>query len=386
MNVRNYYVKFKKIGSENNCSAGFVRFLKYLKLRVSYKVSMQDFFSERLYDKSVDHFAYFNSLHTAIHKWAYVRPRFVPNATVCKRIFMQVDYYICKLLYPGLDAMDYFRYEFYNIGHSKRREFITEGYLVKMDRYFNGGAEKIADVNLLRDKGRFNEKFKDFVQRKWILTKGVSQTEFESFCLGLDKVIVKPIDGGAGHGVHIVELNFADDVAALYEEVKNTNSIVEEVIVQHDDIRRLNPSSVNTIRVYSVLYNGEVYITGATLRIGCGDTPIDNYSAGGVAAEIDVDSGLVISPAVSQNAEKYLVHPYSNAPIKGLQIPFWQDIIANVKSAHALIPRLGYIGWDVAVCADNTITFLEANTCSGVALQQHPGLKGKKPVYMQFMK
>ena len=56
-----------------------------------------------------------------------------------------------------------------------------------------------------------------------------------------------------------------------------------------------------------------------------------------------------------------------------------------VKQAHSKIPQLCYIGWDVVICEDGTVTFLEANTCSGVELQQHPLRKGVKHVYAPYL-
>ncbi len=83
-----------------------------------------------------------------------------------------------------------------------------------------------------------------------------------------------------------------------------------------------------------------MFITDAALRIGNGDKPIDNYSAGGLAAEINIETGLVVSR---------------------------------------------YIGWDVVVCDDGGIQLIEVNTCAGVKLQQHPGLHEKKNYYASFM-
>ncbi|WP_295113347.1 hypothetical protein [uncultured Methanobrevibacter sp.] len=49
-----------------------------------------------------------------------------------------IYYGICKILYPGIDSLDYFLYEFYNTQHSVRKTFITEGDLAKMVKTFNG--------------------------------------------------------------------------------------------------------------------------------------------------------------------------------------------------------------------------------------------------------
>ena len=40
---------------------------------------------------------------------------------------------------------------------------------------------------------------------------------------------------------------------AMYEDLKNKGAdVIEEVVIQHPDMNRINPGSVNTIRVYTV--------------------------------------------------------------------------------------------------------------------------------------
>lgn len=137
-------------------------------------------------------------------------------------------------------------------------------------------------------------------------------------------MICKPIDGGGGgKGVFLYEISSLENIKSLYSDLSETNYLVEEVVIRHESISRLNPSSVNTIRVYSVFYKQDVYITSATLRIGNGPGVTDNYSSVGLAAEIEVNDGVVISRAVSQSGESYYVHPYSNIPIIGTKIPEW---------------------------------------------------------------
>ena len=171
----------------------------------------------------------------------------------------------------------------------------------------------------------------------------------------------------------------------LYEKIAGKNYIVEEVIVQHPLLSCINPMSVNTIRIYSVHFKRKTYLTGATLRMGNGAGVTDNYSKGGFAAEVDVEHGLVMSRAVSQKGETAYILPYSKVPIIGIKIPSRDKVKNMVISAHNRVSALGYIGWDVVVLEDGFVTFLEANTCAGVELQQHAGLIGGKNVYAAYL-
>lgn len=254
-----------------------------------------------------------------------------------------------------------------------------------MNAKLNGSSSGMELAKIFRSKPAFNKMFGDMIGRKWIVVDSSTQEEFVTFCRSTQKVICKPTDGGGGKGVFIEFLSNDDDAINLYDRIVFCNYIVEEVIIQHDTIARLNPTSVNTIRVYSVHSKGRTCVTSATLRMGNGPGVTDNYSSGGLAAEIDICSGLVISRAVSQNGNTFFVHPYTKHPIIGTQIPSWHKVKETVMNAHERVKKIGYIGWDIVVCEDNTIAFLEANTCAGAELQQRPCLVGEKDLYSPYL-
>ena len=49
------------------------------------------------------------------------------------------------------------------------------------------------------------------------------------------------------------------------------NFIVQEAVKQHAVLAALNPSSLNTIRVVSFLFEGTIYILSSILRMGASD-------------------------------------------------------------------------------------------------------------------
>jgi hypothetical protein len=80
-------------------------------------------------------------------------------------------------------------------------------------------------------------------------------------------VIVKPIDGVGGEGIFKKIIQSEKEIKELYDYIKGKKVIIEEVISQCAELKDLNPSSVNTIRVYSVEKENRIFITGALLRI-----------------------------------------------------------------------------------------------------------------------
>ncbi len=384
--LKSNYRVFMQCAENNNARIGKLRYIQFIYYYKRYSVSLNDYFFNKLYDTTVSHKDFWKGNHRIIHKWKNVIKNHKPDASYAWRMFHFLDYSFSKLLYPGLDAMDYFRYEFYNFRHSKRKTFITEGSLRRMNNLFNDERNHMTEFRLLQDKAKFNEFFSDVVTRKWIKTEGMSRADFDNFCEGLDRAIAKPEDGSQGKGIFIASISLEQERNDLFDKLKTQNYLLEELIVQCDEVAKLNPRAVNSIRVYSVLKNDDVVITCATLRLGSGKSDTDNYSAGGFAASIDTNTGIVISRAVSQHGAITYSHPLTGQIIIGTQIPQWQKVVETVQKSHKRIPNLRYIGWDVVVCADGSVTFLEANTFAGVALQQHPLLDGKKPLYKSLMK
>ena len=204
-------------------------------------------------------------------------------------------------------------------------------------------------------------------------------------CDGLDRVIVKPLEGVQGKDIFVADVSMSENREKLFHQNKDNKYIVEELVRQHDSVAAVNPACVNTIRIYSVMKDNTVYITGAVFRIGNGFQPTDNYSAGGYAAEIDAQTGIVISTAINKQGDRVLVHPVTGHIILGFRLPCWNMVIDTVKEAHKLTPDLRYLAWDVVVTDDERITFLEANTWGGVGLQQHPSQVGKLPIYESLL-
>lgn len=382
--VNNFLCEFRKLANEYNFQKNiYLYFVHWMYLRYKYWIDMEGYFKNEVWRIFKNHDAYFEHFHKYIHTWKYVYPRFNPG--LHSQMYYKLDYIYSKLFCPGLDAMDYFRYEFYNYSLDKKRTFVTEGGIKKMDSKFNGGKTKSEYRRILMDKPLFNEKFKAFIKRDWFVSQNASIEDYKTFFAKHNCAIIKPIDGVGGANVYKVTIKNVSDIDKLYSETHSKKYLIEEVIVQHPALQSLNPSSVNTIRICSVESNGQIYITAALIRIGSGNGVTDNYSAGGLAATIDIKDGIIISPAVSQNNAEVYIHPTSMKQIIGTRIPQWEKVKDTVLSAHSIIPQLRYIGWDVVVCEDNTVTFIEANTCPGVELQQHPLRIGVKPIYAQYL-
>ena len=136
------------------------------------------------------------------------------------------------------------------------------------------------------------------------------------------------------------------------------------MIPQHPEVSRLYPHAVNTYRIVTVFSEGKANVVYAFIRIGNGGRAVDNINAGGMAAPIDVETGVINNVAFDKDYNYYENHPYTGHPLIGVTIPLWKEACDFVCQAARRIPQLRYVGWDVAI-TEKGPTFIEAN--------QHPG-------------
>ena len=380
MNIMNRIDKFRKLKKkygDNNLFSIFL-FLYFFK---KWNIGIQDYFENKVYCDCPEREARLESIFEYTHSWTIQKKIYQAEHSKIWFLYHYFEFQTMRLFYRGLDAADYFRYQFYAVRHCRRKTFITEGRLAELNQEFN----KNGDISLENDKGKFNTLFSPFIYRKWFLSYNISRPDFLAMCDGLDRVIVKPLEGSQGKGIFVADVSASEDREKLFQQIKDDKYIVEELVHQHASVSAVNPACTNTIRVYSVVKDNAVYVTGAVFRIGNGLQPTDNYCAGGYAAEIDLQTGIVISTAINKEGDRVLIHPVTGHVILGFRLPCWDMVIDTVKKAHRLVPDLRYMAWDVVVTDDERVTFLEGNTWGGVELQQHPSQTGKLPIYESLL-
>ena len=126
-------------------------------------------------------------------------------------------------------------------------------------------------------------------------------------------------------------------------------AILEEIIEQGEELARIHPQSVNTLRIPTVvLADGSVRLFHPTLRVGRGDGIIDNFSAGGISALIDPETGCICSDGADKKGRRYAAHPDTGVRFNGYRLPEWDKAVAMVTTAAHMVPGNHYCGWDLA--------------------------------------
>jgi len=196
-----------------------------------------------------------------------------------------------------------------------------------------------------------------------------------------DKIFVKPAESCAGRGIYIFnktdsglyatreKIIFNDNFLSMISRDKNY--IVQPGVLQNQDISKIFPGSVNTCRIITENKEGVSRVVCAVLRIGRGQSDIDNASAGGIFLKIDINSGKVGEQAMSYELEKYSEHPDTHFVFHNSKIPRWNEIRKFAVESADKFPLFAHLGWDIALTMNGPIA-IETNLSPGIEVHQIP--------------
>lgn len=126
--------------------------------------------------------------------------------------------------------------------------------------------------------------------------------------------------------------------------------VIERYIEQHDALKKLNTSSLNTLRIWLLQKDAEVRLIGAILRIGRAGKLVDNASQGGMLAKVDLDTGRLEKAKTAEVFPTYFSHhPDSGAAIEQMQLPHWEACKKLAKECLRVFPRATFVGLDLAI-------------------------------------
>lgn len=258
--------------------------------------------------------------------------------------------------------------EYVHLNFDKKSERERSGYftMFRFERFIKKA--NTGDKMIFMNKIQFNERFSAYLNRDWLDVSKATAEEFADFIRSHGTVMFKATELSCGKGISRYTYQDGDDLTALYNN--NRNMLLEEVIVQHPALAAFNPSSVNVPRLNTMLdANGEPVVFSAFFRAGSGDAVVDNMGAGGMAAHIDVDTGIVNTMAIDMKRREYVCHPESGQVFPGLVIPHWEEAKELVIRAAREVPEMRYIGWDVAVTEDG-VCLIEGNDRADICVRQ----------------
>ena len=250
-----------------------------------------------------------------------------------------------------------YKFEYWKLNEAQRDEFISCSEMQCIYRKMVQPEVKTVFWN----KILFLKKFSSFAQRQWLEVRKASIDDFTQMVSQFD-CIAKPIEGWRGQGIRIIKKTEDNaKIKQLYEECVKGNVLLEERIHACKEIEAMHPSSLNTVRVVTISNPQKCVVFGAILRMGTGDSIIDNTHNGGIFASIDVKTGVIETDGLDSNGNKYIEHPDSHIKIKGFQIPYWDKVVEMCSAASKIMPKTVFAGWDVVIMDGGRVGLIEGN-------------------------
>lgn len=241
-----------------------------------------------------------------------------------------------------------------------------------IDKYFNNWEK----AKIIDNKTEYRRLFPGVLQPDTILTRCndfwykneaiISNTEITDVLLSNMPCFLKlATDSEGGKGVYYIDESYThQDLAKIIDRIKG-DIIVQKALIQSPELSILNSSSVNTIRIMTLLnLDGSVKLCSSCLRMGIDGAKVDNASSGGVVAGIN-DDGRLKKYAYKPTGERFIKHPTSSVSFENFTIPNFSNCKKLVEELATHYPYFRLISWDIALNHANEPVLIEANLFSG---------------------
>lgn len=192
----------------------------------------------------------------------------------------------------------------------------------------------------------------------------ISEQEAKNIVMDEGSAFAKPSrDSGGGRNATLVS---AENIDSVFADLRK-NYVVQKIIKQHPETAAFNPSSVNTEKILSFLFKGEVFVLSAHMRVGAPDSFTDNAS-GGKGYTFGIKPDGYIEPVGMNVFGKKRETDYSGKLLKGRKLSYHKEICEIIKKAHKLLPYFGFVSWDFCVTDNGEPLLIEYNTSNAEAL------------------
>lgn len=271
----------------------------------------------------------------------------------------KLDMAWCLLRY-GARPIDYVRFEFHKKSAHERNRYLTIYRYFRMQKYFGAGKEGIS--------GKVEEytTFARFIHRNWLeINANTSPCKIEEFITKYGVVIAKPVRGEQGKGVLKIEGAERSEYKELMEQRETTTFIMEEKVTNCAELSLINPTSLNTVRATTLTdKDGSSKIISIILRVGAPGSHVDNWGAGGVGYNFDLETGICNMYGRDKKNKPYVFHPGSNVQMIGYKLPRFEELKQYVMDLTQVFPSARYVGWDIAITPDG-FDLIEMNCPAG---------------------
>lgn len=197
----------------------------------------------------------------------------------------------------------------------------------------------------------------------------ITAEEAVRICLKNEALIVKPsVDSMAGAGISTWKsCNGENKLRHIILEGKY-NFVCQKFIKQHEMFSQFCSSCVNTMRIVSLLWKGDVHITSAVLIMGGVNAKTNHLHSGGLVCGI-LPNGNLRHTAFDGSLNEYNSHP-NGVKFDSVKISQYPEIVNIVKR---IAPRLSnvskIINWDFTIDESGEPVLIESNLTLGGSVQ-----------------
>ncbi len=304
------------------------------------------------------------------------------------KLWLTADMIRCARRY-GCGYHDYIQFGMYDLTDEQRATMVTRVVSRKLMDTLNDER----DAHVLDNKGEFARLYGKFMKRDVLALSEASEAEIDAFIEKHPHMFCKPTDGACGHGCFIYDYDPARGREGFLADMRAQGvGVCEECLRQHPEQAEFNPSSLNCIRIITLIDSGGApHVIYAVQKFGTKDVCVDNYGPGGIGCRVNVDTGTVDWPAVIGEGylrETFTVHPTSGKQLVGYKIPYFKEACEMCCEAAMVTPTLRYVGWDVGITPDGP-AIVEGNDFTDYLFYQHvpqtPDGIGMLPVFRKYV-
>lgn len=283
------------------------------------------------------------------------------------------------------DFDEFFMYEYPNLSTEQRYSFVPE----YEKNIFCDKVNNFHDSLIFESKWKSYCAFKPFYKRDCVLIKNsVIDETVMAFLSRHGRFLFKPDSAASGYGIEMIFANTAEEakieVKKRLAKKRRGDFVLEEVIIQHPEMAKFHPQSVNTLRIRTFRFDDRVEMLPSCMRIGIGNSVVDNLGKGGIGASIDKDGIVVV--ACDETGRYYQRHPDTQEQIVGAKIPYWEQVVSFAKQLAQVVPSVRYVGWDLALTESGEWVMIEGNDRAMLVGAQQPTRKGFRKQLDEIMK
>lgn len=140
--------------------------------------------------------------------------------------------------------------------------------------------------------------------------------------------------------------------------------VFQDAVIQDEEVSEVIGTALGCLRVVTTMEDNTPKVLYSVWKIPAPTAMSDNFwQSGSMLGDVDIETGCVrqVRRGTGLKTENIEVHPESGKALVGFQFPGWPEVTELAKSAHAISPENGVLGWDIGL-SENGPVIIECNS------------------------